>query len=227
MTMIDAARRVLLAGASGLIGSRLLPRLLAAAEVALIVSLVRRRTSSPLPAELREVVVDFSNLPPAAEVAPVDDVYLTLGTTLKKAGSQEAFRAVDFAAVLAVARLGREAGARRLMLVSSVDADARARNFYLRVKGEVEDAVAALGYPELHVLRPSLLLGPREERRPGERFAQVATRLVDPFLRGPLGRYHSIEGDAVAAALLGASRSGRAGRHVYHHRELLALGQSV
>ena len=149
-------RRVVLAGATGLVGQSILAGLLADATVG-EVHVVARRASLISHAKLRAHVVDFTDLP----VFPaVDEVYLALGTTIKVAGSQSAFRAVDLDANLAVARAARAAGATRAGLVSAMGADARSSVFYNRVKGELEDALLALGFDALVVARPSLLLAP-------------------------------------------------------------------
>lgn len=218
----EAPRRTLLAGAGGLVGGHLAKALLDAGDVARLISLVRRPAAPPHP-KLEERVVDFAALPPAESLGPLDDVHVALGSTLAKAGSREAFRRVDYDAVLAVARLGREAGARRLILVSSVGADARSGNFYLRVKGEAEEALATLGYSALHLLRPSMLLGDRQESRPAERAGQVLMRLAGPLLHGPLGRYHAVAAEEVAAAMLGAARVQLSGRCVHHYQDILSL----
>ena len=98
---------------------------------------------------------------------PVTHLFCCLGTTIAKAGSQQAFRAVDFDLVLKFARAGLDAGAKRMMVVSSVGADPKASSFYLRVKGEMEEALSGLGFEALHIFRPSILLGQRPEVRPG------------------------------------------------------------
>lgn len=193
-----ATRRVLLAGASGLVGQQLLAGLLADPGVAMVHALVRRPLGRAH-AKLQEQLVDFAALP---ALPAVDEVYLALGTTIKVAGSQAAFRAVDFDAPLAVARAARAAGARRLGLVSAMGADARSRVFYNRVKGELEAALAPLGFEGLVIARPSLLMGERaalgQPLRRGERLGQA----VDRWLGGLIPRdYRAIRAADVAAAL--------------------------
>ena len=136
---------------------------------------------------------------------PAEAALCALGTTIKQAGSQDAFRAVDHDAVLAFARAAVRAGCRTFVLVSSVGADRSARNFYLRVKGETEEAVAALGFARFVALRPSLMLGERGDRRPGEAVAQAVMPVIAPLLAGPLRRYRGISADAVAAAMIAAA----------------------
>ncbi len=152
-----APRVALLAGSTGLIGRALLPLLLASPRYAQVHALLRR----PAPAErakLQVHVVDFQ----ALQTLPrVDDVFITLGTTIKVAGSQAAFRQVDFDAVVNTARAAKAAGATRLAVVSALGADANSRVFYNRVKGEMQSAVSALGYNSVVIVQPSLLLGDR------------------------------------------------------------------
>ena len=149
------------------------------------------------------------------EAPPVDDVFIALGTTIKVAGSQQAFQAVDFEAVVALARSARAAGATRLGIVSAMGADAQSVVFYNRVKGEMEEAVGQLGYECLVLARPSLLTGDREALaqgvRTGEKLAQAAMTLFKPLIPG---NYQAIAAADVASALLSAVQAGQPGRHV-------------
>lgn len=192
-------RVVALAGGTGLVGSALLRGLLDDATVAAIHALGRRRPDLRHP-KLVAHAVDFAALPP---LPPLDELYLALGTTIRAAGSQAAFRAVDIDANLAVARAARTAGARHAGLVSAMGADARSRIFYSRVKGELEQAVAALGFDGLVVARPSLLLGDRarlgQQARPLEELGVMAGRLLGRWVPRD---HRPIEAEHVAAALL-------------------------
>jgi uncharacterized protein YbjT (DUF2867 family) len=204
-----APRKALLAGASGLVGRALLTRLLADARYLQVLALLRRPVD--LPAHPRLVIrqVDFDHLPP---LAPVDDVFIALGTTIKAAGSQAAFRKVDFDAVVNTARAGRSAGAQRLLVVSALGADAGSRVFYNRVKGEMEQAVTALGYDTVVLAQPSLLLGDRaalgQPLRLGEATAQW---LLRPGLRLLPDRVRPIRATDVAHALHDAAWHATAG----------------
>ncbi len=146
--------------------------------------------------------IDFNHL---TSLPAADDVYIALGTTIKVAGSQQAFRAVDFDAVLAVAKAARASGGKRLGVVSAMGANPRSGIFYNRVKGEMEDAVAALGYTSVVLARPSFLLGDRESLgqpgRAGEGWALTLTRLLRPVLPA---NYRAIEAAQVAKALIHA-----------------------
>lgn len=227
-TKEGGGRIALVAGGTGLIGGFLLERLLEDGVYGEVRTLVRRALDRQHP-RLTEVIVDFDRLGDSAVVprgtqAEID-VFCCLGSTIKKAGSKEAFRQVDHDYVAALAGLGRAAGARRFLLVSSIGADAAASNFYLSVKGEAEEAVASCDYPVFHVFRPSLLTGPRQEKRLGERLGIAASHLVTPFLLGGLRRYRPIEAQTVAAAMAAAARSDEAGRWVHTYRSIVRLAE--
>lgn len=203
--------RVLLAGASGLIGRELLQALLADPQVAVVHSLGRRPLALEHP-KLVQHVVDFAALP----VLPaLDEAYVALGTTIKQAGSQAAFRAVDFDAVVNTARAAHTAGARRLGIVSAMGADAASRVFYNRVKGEMEQAVRAVGVDTTVFARPSLLEGDRstlqQPPRAGERWLHVVMRALRPVTPANL---RAIEARDVALSLMDAARTRGPGAHV-------------
>lgn len=153
----------------------------------------------------------------------MDQVFLALGTTLKRAGSRDAFRAVDFDLVVELARRALEGGAEDCLLVSSLGANPHARIFYSRVKGEAEQAVRALPWRTLSILRPSLLTGDRNERRSAERLAIIASRLLAPFLVGPLARYRPVAATQVAEAMTRLARNPASGTTVYESDRILAL----
>lgn len=203
--------RVLLAGATGLIGREILALLLADPAVAQVHTVGRRapaQTHAKLthhPSELRTEPV----------LPPLDTAYIALGTTIKVAGSQEAFRAVDHDAVRAVARAAQAAGARRLGVVSAMGADARSSIFYNRVKGETEDALSALGFERLVIARPSLLIGDRaalnQPVRQGEGVGAVLSAWLRPLIPAD---YRAIRAEHVARALVEGVNSAPPGRTV-------------
>jgi uncharacterized protein YbjT (DUF2867 family) len=157
------------------------------------------------------------------------DAYVScLGTTLQVAGSREAFIAVDRELVLRLARLAFELGARRAILVSSVGASRQSGNFYLRIKGEVEDAMADLGFQRLDILQPGLLLGERTELRRGESIAQTLAPLYNPLLRGAkLRRYRAIPAETVARAIVRLTEATAPGRYVHQHDAIVALADGA
>lgn len=199
-------RRVAVAGASGLIGRALLQGLAADPQVETVHAVLRRAPAAGvLPeAKVRPFFADPATLgrPGVAALPPIDAAFCALGTTIKVAGSQAAFRAVDLEAVLAFARAARAAGAQRLGVVSALGADARSAVFYNRVKGEAEAALIDMGWPRLVIARPSLLLGDRatlgQPARPGERLAQVLTPAIGWLLPN---RLRPIRAEVVARAL--------------------------
>lgn len=196
---MNPKRTVLLAGTTGLVGGQILQALLADPTVAQVHALTRRPLSQHHP-KLQTHPVDFTRLP---ALPPADEVYLALGTTIKVAGSQSAFRAVDLDANLAVAKLAVAAGARRIGLVSAAGASAQSSVFYNRVKGELEDALKALDLQALVLAQPSLLLdlrdGLQQPPRLGERIAIPIARLIGPLLPGA---YRPVHARAVAQALV-------------------------
>ena len=207
-------RVALLAGATGLIGRALLPLLLANDRYG-SVHLLLRRAMPDLPAQpkLTLHVVDFAQLPAAFPV--VDDVFIALGTTIKVAGSEAAFRQVDFDLVVNTARAARAAGATRLAVVSALGADVKSRVFYNRVKGEMQAAVAALGYESVVLAQPSLLMGDRAALGQPTRLGEVwASRLLAPVMGLIPKSVRPIEAGTVAQAMLTANLSGNAGVHI-------------
>ena len=207
-------RVALLAGATGLIGRALLPLLLAS-ERHRAVHLLLRRAVPGLQAHPKLTLhsVDFAHLPDPFPV--VDDVFIALGTTIKVAGSEAAFRQVDFDFVVNTARAARAAGATRLAVVSALGADVESRVFYNRVKGEMQAAVAALGYESVVIAQPSLLMGDRAALGQATRPIEVwASRLLAPVMGLIPKRVRPIKAGAVANAMLTANLSGHPGVHI-------------
>jgi uncharacterized protein YbjT (DUF2867 family) len=188
-------RSVLLVGATGLVGSFLLQRLLASERYTRVTAWARRDIGKTHP-KLRAQIVDFGRL--HERRAEVEDVFCCLGTTIKQVGSQAAFRRVDYDYPVALAMAAAAGGAKRLLVVSALGANPDSTVFYNRVKGEMEEAVRAAGVPKTVFFRPSLLVGPRAQVRTGEQVGMVIGKVLGPLL----GRYRPIEADVVAAAML-------------------------
>jgi uncharacterized protein YbjT (DUF2867 family) len=215
---------VLLAGGTGLVGGLVTERLLVRHGVGLA-SLVRSGSGRP-----HERVVDFealANDPEATvramKLAPVDVGISTLGTTIAKAGTQAAFRRVDFDYVVAAARAAQALGARRFIVVTSVGARLGGTNFYLSVKGDVEAALARLAFDRLDVLRPGLILGPREDRRPAEALGQKAARVLNPLLWQVAPNYAAIPAEDVADAIVALTEMTRPGKGIHHNPQIRRL----
>ena len=153
---------------------------------------------------------------------PRSPAFCCLGI-VRKAGSQQAFRAVDFDLVLKFAEAGRAAGAKRMMVVSSVGADPQASLFYTRVKGEMEDALGGLGFEALHIFRPSIIMGQRSEARSKEQWGLRFARAVEWALVGGLEKYRPIPAGVLAAAMAAAGERGAPGPHVHHYQEIIDL----
>lgn len=224
MSAVPVAR-VAVAGATGLIGRALLARLAGDARVGTITALVRQPAAlGAQPPAVQPLVVDFKALGRSQALPPIDWAFCALGTTIKTAGSQAAFRAVDVDAVLAFAQVARAAGATRFGLVSAMGADLRSGVFYNRCKGEVEQALIAQGWPQLVIARPSLLLGARgalgQPVRPMEALAQRLMPAVGWMIPRQL---RPIRGDAVATALAEAVATPGAGVQILLSGDLQAL----
>lgn len=196
--------RAALIGATGLIGGHLLKSLLKDPFFTSVRVLVRRPLQYEHP-RLEKVLVDFESAESLRlALENCDVIFCAVGTTQKKVkGDADAYRKVDFDIPVQAARWGKEAGCRCFVVVSSVGADAGSRNFYLRLKGEMEEAVKATGIRHLHILQPSLLLGAREESRPGERLAQWLMPLVSFLLPR---KYRPVKAEKVAKQMMEAAR---------------------
>ncbi len=209
------SRTAVVAGATGMVGIRLLRQLATSKDYAEVRVLGRRPPAQTHP-KFRFIETDFGDLDPHAAALAVDDVFCCLGTTIRKAGSQPAFERVDYHMVVDLARAARKAGAKRFLVVSAVGASERSPAFYSRVKGRMEQAVSSLPFEAVHIVRPSLLLGERAERRPGERLAQFAAPLLSPLLAGPLAKYRAVDANEVATALMQLAHRADSGVHVHH-----------
>lgn len=214
-------RTALLAGATGLVGSHVLDELLADGTWSHVVT-VGRRTTDRRHEKLEQRILDLSAIEAHGDLPHADDVFCCLGTTIKQAGSQDAFRRVDHDFVLGLARAGLRMGATQFLLVSAIGADPDARVFYSRVKGEVEAAVRALPYRAVQIFRPGLLLGRRTEFRAGERIAMSLAPIAQPLLIGPLRRYRSIRASDVARAMVRIAREAPRGPNVWEYDGMLA-----
>jgi len=211
---------ILIAGATGLIGSHLVQQL--APDRVDEVLLLVRRPIAPLHAHHHQWISDFMPLalPPVSDNA--DAVICALGTTIKQAGSREAFAEVDFGRVLDLARAAKQAGYRRFVVVSSLGADADSGNFYLATKGRMEAALVALQFDSLTIVQPSLLLGKRSTFRLGERIAQVLFSGLSFVFIGPLRTYRPVHAEDVASVLIRVALDGQLGCRRIPSKQLIA-----
>jgi uncharacterized protein YbjT (DUF2867 family) len=223
--MADSESKVaLLAGASGLVGGYLLDALLEAPDFSRVLALSRRPLAREHP-RLANRVVQFDKLAAQLTGLTCHTAFCCLGTTIRAAGSQEAFRRVDFDVVISFAQVAKAAQAQRFVVVSAAGAKANSKNFYLRTKGEMEQALSGLGFAGVDLLEPGVLLGWRREMRPLELVARLLMPLVNPLLVGSLTAYRGIPARTVALAMLGAARSARRGTCRYNYTGLRALAQ--
>ena len=209
-------KKALIAGATGLTGSYLLKQLLADDHYASVVAVTRKPLGFHHD-KLVNIVTDFERLDDVAAQLTADDVFCCLGTTIRKAGSQAAFRKVDFDYPLKLAQLTLKNGAQKFLLVSALGADASSRIFYNRVKGEAEEAIRNTGFPALHIFRPSLLLGPRNEQRSAEDAAKWFYKVFGWLI--PL-RYKAIHARTVARAMQHHAHQSKSGVFVHESYEM-------
>lgn len=201
--------KIVLAGASGAIGQQLLQQLLLQPNQGQLQAWTRQ--SLPVSSQLTQ-------LPLGADFASADVAICTLGTTIAQAGSQQAFQAIDLDLVVAFAKAAHQAGCRRFIVVSSLGADASSRNFYLRVKGQMEQAVAALGFDAVHLVRPSLLTGAtRRDVRLGEQISIGLSRLFRPLI--PI-RWRPVDVGIVGSFLLSLAKTDTIGVFVHENWEI-------
>jgi uncharacterized protein YbjT (DUF2867 family) len=187
-------------------------------------SLLARRAIDDLAASQEIILAESGDWPTEIEKLRPAVIFNALGTTIKQAGSQAAFRAVDHDLVMAAASAAKAAGARHFISVSSVGGSAKSSNFYLRTKGEVEEALRALEFERLDILRPGLLTGERSgPARPGEAIVMVLAPVTDLMLLGSARRYRSVAGAAVARAMVALASKGGSGVHIHEHDSIVQL----
>ena len=204
----------MITGASGLTGRCLTDLLLEENYYDKVKIVVRKRIEMEHP-RLEQIVCDFEQLPEEKLVA--DDCFCCLGTTIKKAGSKEAFEKVDYHYPLEFAQIALKNGATQFAIITAIGADSNSAIFYSRVKGNVEKALMDLHFPNLMIFRPSLLLGDRSEKRTAERIGIVLARVVNPLIPR---RYRGIEACQVAKAMCEMAKKGLRGVQIVESKEI-------
>jgi uncharacterized protein YbjT (DUF2867 family) len=218
-TMTTKKKSALVLGATGLIGKELVNIISEQNEYEKIHLFVRKPIE--LPSEVCEIhIINFDSLNHYHELFKVTDVFCCLGTTIKVAKTKEAFRKVDYEYPVEAAKLATENGAEKFLIVSSMGADPKSLFFYSRVKGDVEETLKSLNLPSLHIFRPSLLLGEREEFRLGEKVAEKVSGVMNKLMIGPLRPFRGIQARKVAAAMAVMAQSNKKGNHVYLSHEI-------
>lgn len=212
-------RNALIAGATGLVGSNILKQLLADDQYSTVVTITRKPIDVEHP-KLVQKQIDFDQLELLKLGMQIDDVFCALGTTIKTAGSQDAFYKVDFSYVVNLGKWSAANDVKRFMIVSAMGANAKSGIFYNRVKGEMEAAVSQLKIPLIQIFRPSLLMGNRTEKRGGEKLAQVVMGALGFLFAGPLLKYKGIHADVVAKSMIKAAKEDRRGITVFESGEM-------
>lgn len=207
-------KTALVVGATGLIGNHLTHKLLNHPAYSSVKVLVRKPMNFQHP-KLEQIVIDFDNFD--ASVIKADDIFCCLGTTMKQAGSKEAFYKVDFEYPFETAKAALENGAKQFLIVTAMGSDAKSMFYYNRVKGEIEEALAHLGYPTLIIFQPSLLLGERKESRAGEGIASVLMKGLDFLIPA---KYKAIKGETVANAMFTLAQRGHKGKRMVTSAEM-------
>jgi uncharacterized protein YbjT (DUF2867 family) len=205
-----------IAGTTGLVGNLLLDLLLNDERYARVIALSRKPLDRQHP-KLQNLVVDFDRLEEYAAQLKADDVFCCLGTTIRQAGSQAAFRKVDFDYPLSLARVTKEQGAKQYLLVTALGSDKASSIFYNRVKGEVQEAISLVGFDSYHIFQPSMLLGDRKESRTGEGVGKAVMTALDFLIPK---KYKAIEAVKVARGMLAVAKQNQAGTHFHVSVEL-------
>ncbi len=217
-------KTALVFGASGLVGGHLLEELAKSENYKKVYSFGRRKLGVD-DGKIEEIVIDFNNMSDSGHLIKGDDIFICLGTTIKAAGSQEAFRRVDFEYIYHAAQIAAQNGTNQLLLISSAGADANSSVFYNKVKGETEEAVKLLPFWSVKIFQPSLLLGKREDRRPAEAIGQSIGRFLNKFTTDLFDLYQPVEAENVAKAMLIAAQGIEGGEKVYPSHIIKKMGE--
>jgi uncharacterized protein YbjT (DUF2867 family) len=206
-------KTALIIGSTGLIGSQLLKILLESSEYEKVITFVKR-DSGIQHSKLKQHIIDFDKPETYKELVVGDDFFCTIGTTIKNAGSQEAFKKVDFEYPKQFANLALKSNIKQFLIISSLGADANSSNFYLKTKGEIQDFLRECNFESVSVLQPSLLLGNRKEFRLGEKIGAFFMKLFSFLLIGNLKKYKPIQSEVVAKAMFAIAQKNYKGFHI-------------
>ena len=211
-------------GATGMVGNYVVEQLITDNSFSTVRLLVRK--AIPKPHEKVQVVVtNFSNPTQfKMDLGKGDCIFCCVGTTLKKVhGNKELYRTIDYDIAVDAARFGKEAGFKKYILVSSVGAKAASKNFYIRLKGEIEVALKSIGFSSTHIFRPSFLMGDRKEFRLGEFVAKAVMKITSFLMVAGLRKYKGIEARKVAKAMVQAAKSSGEGMFIYEYKDIIKL----
>ncbi|TKH02489.1 NAD-dependent epimerase/dehydratase family protein [Peribacillus simplex] len=219
-------KTALILGATGVVGTQLVKEI-SNSNIYNEIHLLTRREMKFRERKCTGHVVDFDNLSQYAYLFNVTDVFICLGTTIKKAKSKEAFRKVDYDYIIEAAKMAKTSNVEKLLVITAMGANSKSKFFYSRVKGDVEGTLQHLEMNTVHIFRPSLLLGEREEFRAGEKISGVLSTFLKFVFVGPLRPYRAIEANKVAAAMYAAAQTTAKGYHFYNSEEIEKLAQRV
>ncbi len=226
-------RTAIILGASGLVGNEILKQLLTDKDDSNSIrgnfekiKIFVRKTISIEHTKLEQIVIDFDAIGNYSDLIKGDALFCCMGTTIKTAGSKDAFIKVDYAYPLEFAKIAKQNGVEKFLLISSIGADKTAANFYLKVKGDIESALEKLKFESLIILRPSMLLGNRKDFRIGEVAGKIVMKLLSFVFIWKLKKYKSIEASTVANAMVELSKLELTGVKVFESDRLQKIGKS-
>ena len=191
----------LVVGGTGLVGRHLVKVLLGSDTFSLVTVVVRKKCFKKHP-KLREILFNFNDKKSLENLEVPDHLFCCIGTTIKKAGSQKKFKDVDFGIPLLFGNWAERNNVNSYSIVTSMGADRKSKIFYNRVKGEVENKIKKMSIPKINIFRPSLILGNRDESRPGEKLAQIIFKVINPLFFGPLKKYKAIQAKKIAMGMV-------------------------
>ncbi|HWV68870.1 oxidoreductase [Chitinophaga sp.] len=212
-------------GATGLTGTHLVASLLHDPAFSKVRVLVRQPWAHDRP-KLESIIVNFDDEESLAAALQGDILFCCIGTTIKKAGNQENFRAVDYGIPVKCARIAKEQGVSQFLLMSSINANPRSRNFYLRTKGQTEEAIQQAGFFSVNIFRPSVLIGQRNEFRLGEWIGRYLIQLFYFLLQGRWKKYRGIKAATVANAMIVAAKENDEGVSIYESDAIQSMGEA-
>ncbi len=215
----------LLFGSGGLTGNELLNQLLTD-ERYTCVKLFNRHSVNVRHNKVEEYIIDFNNLPAFSQLLTGDVLFCCLGTTIRKAGTKEAFRLVDYEYIKQIAALASANGVSCCCVMSSIGANAKSSNFYLRTKGEMEEAVTTNKFDQKVFIRPSLILGNRKESRKGEKIGKALSVLISPLLIGGLSKYKPVQAKDIATAMRNLPCSSYTKPYAYYN-DIMVLSRNI
>ena len=215
-------KTALIAGSTGLIGNELV-KLLLKEDYYSKVKVAGRNNPGIEHPKLESIIINFDLLPDHREQLLANDVFCCLGTTMKRAKSREAFYKVDYTFPFELAKVALLFSAEQFLLVTAMGANINSRIYYNSVKGRLEESISEMEFESIHIFRPSLLLGKRQELRLGESIGKIVARLIDPIMVGPLNKYRAVKASTVANAMFSMAKAGEKGVHYYENDKILAF----